>query len=258
MAQAAARAVSKEDNKPALLTRDMLAHDFAHVIKAVKDLEAEFVSMPPVLEDDEDLEAVTKTVGRISSYIKRCDEIRLEEGRPHRDAQDVLMKFFRDELSAPLSKATKALNDRASAYLRKKRAVEEERRQAQAAEALKAAEEAKRKLAEAASSGNVEKVQAAAAQATSMDSFAAKAVMDANATSTDLTRTRTTAGTASLQTAWTFEIESLNAIDLEALRPFIPQSAIEQALRAFIKSGRRELKGARIFETSAAHFRARG
>lgn len=258
MAQAAARTITKEDNKPALLTRDMLVNDFDHVIKAVGDLKAEFDGMPRVLEDDEDLEVVTKTVGKISAYVKRCDDIRLDEGKPHRDAQDVLMKFFRDELSAPLTQAMKTLNDRASVYLRKKRAAEEERRLAAAALAQRQADEARQKVQEAVSTGNVEQAKTAAANSNAMDAFAAKATVDAKASTTDLTRTRTAAGTASLQASWTFEIEDLNTIDLEALRPFIPQTAIEQALRAFIKSGRRSIKGARIYETDSTNFRARG
>jgi hypothetical protein len=47
----------------------------------------------------------------------------------------------------------------------------------------------------------------------------------------------------------------MNTIDLETLRPFIPQTAIEQALRAFIKAGRREIKGAHIFNDSRSRFR---
>jgi hypothetical protein len=41
-------------------------------------------------------------------------------------------------------------------------------------------------------------------------------------------------------------------IDLEVLRFHIPADGLEKAVRSFIKAGGRELRGTRIYETTAA------
>lgn len=55
-------------------------------------------------------------------------------------------------------------------------------------------------------------------------------------------------GVASVTATTAFEIESLEDIPLTDLRQFIPESAIEKAIRAAIKDGRTEIEGVRIFE----------
>ena len=96
---------------------------------------------------------------------------------------------------------------------------------------------------------------AAVKQTDSLTAFANKAATAASAPTSAMAKVTTDAGTASLRDNWTFDELDMNTIDLETLRPFIPQTAIEQALRAYIKAGRREIKGARIFNDNKSTFR---
>lgn len=63
----------------------------------------------------------------------------------------------------------------------------------------------------------------------------------------DLARTSVGGATSTLVENWTFEIEDINRLDLEALRPFFTTTAFEQALRGYVKAGRRQIAGARIY-----------
>ncbi|MBV9542225.1 MAG: hypothetical protein JO167_13260, partial [Alphaproteobacteria bacterium] len=103
--------------------------------------------------------------------------------------------------------------------------------------------------------GDVKAATAAVTQANSLTAFANRAAAAAAAPVSSIGTIKTGAGTASLVDNWTFDELDMNTIDLEALRHFIPQTAIEQALRAFIKAGWREIKGARIFNDNKSRFR---
>ncbi len=60
---------------------------------------------------------------------------------------------------------------------------------------------------------------------------------------------------ASLRRFWDMDDLDRETLDLATLRPFLPLDALEKAVRAFIKSGGRELKGVRIFENTATSVR---
>jgi hypothetical protein len=69
------------------------------------------------------------------------------------------------------------------------------------------------------------------------------------ARASDLAKTRSLGGSsASRKTAWVGTIVSLQGIDLEALRNYLPQETIQKALNAFIRSGGRQCGGAEIKE----------
>ena len=125
----------------------------------------------------------------------------------------------------------------------------------QAATARQAAEEAAQKVTEAVKTGDVKAATTAVTEANSLTAFANKATAAAAMPTASMATVKTEAGTASLVDNWTFDELDINTVDLEILRPFIPQTSIEQALRAFIKAGRREIKGARIFNDNKSRFR---
>ena len=78
-----------------------------------------------------------------------------------------------------------------------------------------------------------------------------KAAREAEAKPADFSRTRGDLGSvASLRKFMDFKIEAYDDIDLEPLRPHIPQSAIEQAIRSFVRAGGRELRAVTIFENT--------
>lgn len=249
------RQITTKDNRPPIVTLEQLKLDYAYILNAVSDLEVEFAQLPPVVEDDEDLTALTAMVGKLGQEAKRCEEVRAAETRPLLDGQSVVNDLFKHDLTKRLSAAKDALSKRADSYLLKKRNAEAAKRRIVEEEARRKTVEAQKEIQTAVQAGDVKAATAAVTHAASLDNFAAKAARDTVATTAELSRTRTESGTASLRTMWDFDIEDLNRIDLEALRPFIPQSAIEQALRAFIKSGRRQIVGARIYEDHKSSFR---
>lgn len=253
-APAASRTVATTDNVLPLLTLDQLKTDFAHVEKAVVDLEAEAANIPPVLEDEEDLELVTALGVKLIKAAKRCEEIRTEQNRPYLDASALLNKHFKHDLTARLDAKKAALEKISTAFQRKKAAREQALRDQQAADARKLAEEAAAKVTEAVKTGNVQAATAAVTESNSLTAFANKAAVAAAPVNT-MGKVKTESGTASLIDNWTFEDLDLDTIDLNALRPFLNRAAVEQAIRAFIKSGRHEITGARIFNDNKTRFR---
>ncbi len=76
-----------------------------------------------------------------------------------------------------------------------------------------------------------------------------KATQAAAAKPAELGRTRGAhGGMTTLKTFWAYRDLDYVTVDLEALRQHLPSSAINQAIRAFIKAGGRDLKGCDIFE----------
>lgn len=251
---APARAAVVGDNRPALITADQLTRDFKNVIDAVEALELKSKDAPPVLEDDEDLASTTALIGDFGKYAKRIDQLRNAEKRPHLEAGNVIQAFFKG-LEQRLLATKKTLEQRGTAYLNKKAEAERKVRLEAEAKAREAAAQKEREAVAAVQAGKAAEAVAAQAAAETLHQRADHAADAAAAKPAELAQTRTEGGTATLQQTWEFEIEDINRIDLEALRPFIPQTAIEQAMRAFVRSGRREIHGARIFAKTAGRFR---
>lgn len=255
-APAASRTVTTTDNiRPPLLTLDQLKVDFAHVEKAVAELEAEFAAIPPVIEDEDDLALATALAGKLIKAAKRCEEIKDEQNRPYLDASKLLNEHFKHGLQARCNAKKAALEAISTAFQRKKAAREQAARDATATAARKQAEEAAAKVTTAVKTGDVAAATIAVKEADSLTAFANKAAAAAAAPVSSMGLVKTDAGAASLVDNWTFDDLDLDQIDLIALRPFFTRAAVEQALRAFIKSGRREIAGARIFNDNKTRFR---
>jgi hypothetical protein len=250
----AARTAVVGDNRPSLITTDQLAKDFPQVEAFIAELEKATAESPLVIEDDADMETVNALAVKLGSASKRCDVLRDDTGRPHLEAKRVIDGFFKGFM-ARADKAQAMLAARATAYLRKKAAAERAKREAEEAVAREAAAKAQREAAAAVKAGDAEKAALAQAKADEHESCADQAADAANAKPSELARTQTGAGSSTLEERWSFEITDINTIDLNALRPFLPQTAIEQSLRAFVKSGRRQIAGARIFPDTKARFR---
>lgn len=237
------------DNRRQLVTQASLAQDFGYVDRHLAELEAEFAKAPPVLEDDEDLEVIRLLSAKARGAYKRCEELRDETKRPHLEAGRTIDAFFK-ALSARMEKANTALMMRATLYLDKKRAAEEARRRAEEARQRQEAERKSREAEEAASAGEAERAARAAAAAAEAESRAHQAAEPVKAT--DLARTQTAGGTATLSERWMFEITDFSALDLNALRPYLGRADIEKAIRALVRAGRRQLAGVRIFQETKA------
>jgi len=249
------RTATADDNRLPLVSVDQLKRDFAHVETAIAALEAKAAAAPLVLEDDEDLALATGLVGEFTKATKRADELRDTQGRPHLEAQRTINAFFKS-FETRLKTVNDQIKSRATAYMNKKAEAARQKQREEEARARALAEAKAREATAALKAGNADEAHAAQAASDNHNNRADHAADAAAAKPSELARTQTDAGTATLAVTWDFEIENIDLIDLEALRPFLPRTAIEQALRGFIKSGRREIKGARIFSKNAARFRA--
>jgi len=252
----AARKVEKTDNlPPPLITRDQLSTDFVHLLNAVTEIEDSSRGAPGVAEDDEDLAIITKLGTNIITELKRIEDTRKEQVRPFLDGEKIVNDFLKHELPGRLNLIKMRLEKIATAYQKKKAVKEQAARDAIAETARKQAKEAADKVTQAVRAGDVQAATTAVKQSDALTAFANKAAASAAAPTSALAKVTTEAGTASLVDNWTFDELDINTIDLETLRPFIPQTAIEQAMRAYIKAGRREIKGARIFNDNRSRFR---
>ncbi|QOZ25329.1 hypothetical protein [Bradyrhizobium sp. CCBAU 51753] len=253
---AVARKVEKTDNlPPPLVTKDQLTADFLHLVQDVAEIENDCLDLPNVAEDDEDLARITKAASGIIKLAKRIDEQKKEAKRPFLDANTLLESFFAHGLGATLAALKTDLEKVSTAYQRKKAAKEQAARDQAAAEAQAKAAAAQRQVEQTVQSGNVQAVAAAVTQSNALADFANRATAAAAAPTSSMGIVKTEAGTASLVDNWTFDQLDMDTVDLETLRPFIAQASIEQALRAFIKAGRRQIKGARIFNDNRSRFR---
>lgn len=224
-----------------------LALDITCALAAAREL-------PETVETDQHVEAYTAASKQLAALAKRAEERRKIEKEPHLQAGrdvDAFFKTFADRLD----KATGVLRTRVGVYLSKKAAEERARREEQE---RKAREEAELRLRQAAEAEEAKKglvADLALDAAADAERKAAGYAQAAAAPVADLARTKTEAGTAGLKTEWTFRIDDLSKVDLNALRAFIPQSAVEQALRAAVRAGVRQAPGVTIYETEKATFR---
>jgi hypothetical protein len=241
----------------------VLNSDFAELAERAAALVEAATRVPDSIDDDETSGRAQDFVKQLDAHRKRAESLRVDTKEPYLNAGRLIDGFFKAQI-APVDKAKKEITARITAYLRRKEAAE---RAAREVEAAKARERAEREAAEAAKAAEAEALKDEAALAAAIekeeaaDAAKADAVIkatEAAASTAELSRTRGELGSlASLRTVWICDPDSINraALDLEALRPYFTANAIEQAIRAYIRAGGRELRGARIYESKEATIR---
>lgn len=203
---------------------------------------------------------------RAEAARKAAEAERADEERRKAEAE---RDRVRREEEAAFARALEAERRAAEAAAEAKRRAEDE---AAAEAARKAKAEADAALAAARAKSREEAAASATAAAAERQSDVAErqldraASMERQATKierdvesgrpADFARTRGAYGSVStLQRQWFVEIVSRPDLDLLALRPYLPLEALEQAARAFVAAGGRELRGARIYEDTVAQTR---
>lgn len=279
--------ITKDHNKPPVLTPDELVKDYTHIDAALAEIEAQVKDVPTVIEDDEDLELARSAVKRCQSAYKRLETVRKDAKDPYLAAERVVDSHFnnrKDKVSGWQSD----IEARAHRFLKKKQAEEQARRDEEAriaAEEARKAQEAQRKAEEeriaaeqarlAREQMNISKgddeanpdahdgehfnaLESAARQeetvarerALAATAEALSKAKAADAKPADLARTRTGDGLSTLEEVWKFEITDLKAaMKDETLLSFISTAEVEKAVARYVKThkGDRPLNGVRIY-----------
>lgn len=236
---------------PLTILRDEMAERVAPLLARRKEIEARLPNVPERIDDDVTAGKVADFIKVTNAAIKAAEGFRVTEKEPHLAASRAVDGFFKTELTEPLEKVKKALEPRLTDFQRRK--VEEERRIRLAAEkaAQEAADRAAKDAAEAAAAMQTEAdlpaAIAAEEQARVATTDAVQAAREAAAKPAELSRSRGEYGAvASLRETVVGEIVDRDKLDLERLRPYLPLDGLQKALNAFVKSGGRDLAGARI------------
>lgn len=240
------RAVMGANNPPSEieLYAKQIADNNADIAKRAKELIDAAKKVPPIIEDEETAEKVTLYVKQLSECMRRLEEHRKAEKAPWDVRADMVQTYFKG-YSTSLTKSKEMVSGFLDRYMKakdaaeKQRLREEQQRQAEAAKALTSV------------AVELEKVDTGAAELALEDALMAETKANkydaAIAAPSGRVAVRTETGaTASLRTTWHGEVQDLNALDLEALRFYLPAAALQQAINAFIRSGGRELRGAKI------------
>ena len=228
---------------------------YGEALKRRADLLEAAKRAPETIEDAETAGRVADVIKQLIAHEKAADKARTEAKAPHLERGRWIDAFFKGTAVAGIADVKKTLNARLTAYQReeaakeRRRREEEERRRREEAERARREAEAKAQAAE--TEGDLEAAVQAEDEAREAQAEAERAARASQAGSADLSRQHSGAGSvASLRTTWKCTGFDHQTVDLGALRHHLSRDAIERAIRAYIRAGGRELRGATIAEIS--------
>lgn len=241
------------------ILRDRLAEEAKPLLRRRDELLAGVDRAPLEIEDEIVCGKVADLVKLVTACHKAAEGQRIARKEPFLESGRAVDGFFKG-ITDPLEKARKLLDQRLTAYQRRKAEEERRRREEEARrqreEAERARQEAEARAAALKNEADLRAAIAAEEQAKQAQADAAAAQKAAEAKAAELSRSRGDLGAvASLRTYWDFSDLVRAELDLEALRPHLPQDALEKAVRSFIRAGGRELRGCRIFENATTSVR---
>lgn len=235
MSAAVAHAPVIGDNNPPPLP-EILAQNYAFLCAELETLAQRANEAPKKIVDEATAEAVVAIRKDATAFFKKADGIREQEKEPHLQASRDVDDFFRPlkERAERMRKFFIGVEDERAREL----AAEERRRREDEARKAREEEQRQREIAER---------QAAAARPVA----AAKAEDKAEAAAERASRLEVAPVVIDgAKAEWTFTIVDAEKVDLNALRAFIPQEAIEKALRQHVRihKGSRPIAGVEFFE----------
>jgi len=210
----------------------------------------------PAIDSEDAARKVSDYIKQIAAAAKATDAARVGVKEPYLEGGRGVDGFFK-AITDPLATTKRNVEAKLTAFLRAKEAEERRRREQIEREAREQAEDARRE-AEAAEKAardtpTLETAIAAEDASKIAEADLVKAEKSAEVKAAELSRVRGEFGAvSSLRTSWVFNEIDRATLDIEALRPHLPIDGLEKAVRSFIKSGGRELRGVRIFETTDA------
>jgi len=229
---------------------EVLEADFADLRQTVEDMLARFADAPAEVRGDDDMIAIGTIISDARAVVKELETTRTKEGGPLFEAKKTIDAFFKD-LIGQIDTAEKRVRDRADAYTRKKQAEEREIARRKAEEARRAEQEA-RDRAEAAKSAEAGGRAAARAEA-----LAAQADAETKAADQASVKVKGDGVTASTRARWTFSIADYDAVDLNAIAPFMSEDCINKAVGAMVRAqkGRAKIPGVHVYQETTTTFR---
>lgn len=232
--------------------KDMLAASYADLTKEIDEAVAAAGRAPATIEDDAVSGKVADLVSDIRKLKKQADDAHDAEKKPFLTAGRDVDDFFRTPLSNA-DGAIKGLLAKQTVYLdAKDRAARAAAKAAEEAARL-ALEEKLREAERAQDAGQFDQADSLLTEASIAEEVAETASLTQAAKPADLTRSYSRGGSVtSLRREWTFAVENRDILDLEAIRPYLAPADVDKAIRAYVKAGKRELKGVRIFEQAKA------
>jgi hypothetical protein len=244
---------------PDLLIGDRLRESLRDQFGSLIDQRDRLVAMAnrvPEIDNDPLATIVADRIKEITALTKTIEASRIAVKEPYLEGGRGIDGFFKG-IDTPLIAAKRAVEANLTRYLRAK--ADRERREREERERLAREEERKRREEAEAAAQKIRDGQTLAdaieaeRQANVASAGASRAEAETQVNAAALSRTRSERGAvASLRTNWTFRDLDRTQIDLEMLRPHLPEAAMEAAVRSFIKAGGRTLTGVVIFETTDA------
>jgi hypothetical protein len=242
------------DNLPPANTPENLQIDLADrhekVLTGARNLIGAAARIPEVIDDEETAGKAGDYIKQVTGCVKNLEALRVSEKEPYLSLGRVVDGFFKrtqDSLNTSKMAAEKPLG----VYLKKKAAAEQKRRDDEAAalRAKQAEEEKAAKMLQDAAM--VPQAEQMLDQAIITEQAVAKAEVQAAAKPADMAKSRGDAGSlASLRTVWVGELEDQDKLDLERLRHHLHPDALRKAINSYVSGGGRELRGAKIYESS--------
>lgn len=251
------RAVMGGNLPPSPTLAEVLAEQHAGTVAEVDALALKADALPKAVKDEVQLGRVGDVVKAARALTKKLEDARKIANDPHLTAQRETNAFFAVSTER-LKRIADKLSARATDYQLE---VEAERRRKAEDQARKLREEEDRARNAAQVAHEAGKAAAVSRHEDKADLAAERAARlerEAGASAADLTRTRSGSGTlATTRTAWAFEITDISKVPLEMLRPHLPRTDIEKAIRAFVRVNQDgvQLAGVRIFQDTRAAFR---
>lgn len=201
--------------------------------------------VPQEISTDEEAGKVSDHIAALKVLFSTVTDIHKKEKKPYWDAgtaADAWKTSYKERIDAVVDVASSVL-------LKWNKKKEEEERQRQLEIARKAREEAEKLAAEALAHANegiqdtaTELIEAAVQEEQ-------KAEMIQNSALQVKGKSAGSYSSSSIKREWVGEIESLAAIDLEALRKYFKEDDILSALNRAVKDGARDIRGAKIYQS---------
>ena len=244
-------------------TSAILAEKYASIVATIEPVAELADDIPAKITLAEDAGKAADIVREARKIANELDEAREKELRPHLDGQRETNEWFGFGAKATkgpllrLKHIIDAMQVRADEYAvivrdeARKRAAE-----AAAAEfAAREEEDRQRRAADAATTAAEAATHAARAEVAAAQAAAAETIARA-----DPPRAKSAGGaTVSTEVQYDFDVTDFAAIDLNVLRPHIPQNEILRYVRAYIndakKTGEPSLAGVRIIPRTTARIR---